>query len=63
MINTETGRERERERDNIKKIPVYPQESLYSFGHHSKICVYTEEREEVLVCVCACAYVCVLNVI
>lgn len=48
MINT--GEERERERDNIKKIPVYPQESLYSLGHHSKICVYTEQRGEVYMC-------------
>ena len=48
MINT--GRERERERDNIKKIPVYPQESLYSLGHHSKICVCILSRGE------RCAY-------
>ena len=54
MIKTETGRES----DNIKKIPVYPQESLYNSGCHSKICVYTEQRGEG--CVCVCMHVCVL---
>ena len=56
MINT--GEERERERDNIKKIPVYPQESLYSLGHHSKICVYTEQRGEVYMCGRVCVSLC-----
>lgn len=47
----------ERERDNIKKIPVYPQESLHSFRRHSKICVCILSRGErvyvpVRVCVC-----------